>query len=145
MRKTFHNLTSKLALCVMAIILVMPHSVHSELVLCIGQDGHLEIEFAEAGKCVDCLVSDEHHSSSTRGIGLSTDHCGTCNDIRLANQDIQARQGSVFSSFVKISSVPPVKMAVPIWHERPFFIEHKWFQTRGAPVTTFLRTVRLII
>ena len=144
MKKTFHNLASILALCGMVVILATPNAVHGELVLCIGQDGHLEIEYAEAGKCVDCLISDEHHSSSASATGLSTDHCGTCNDIGLA-QDIQARKGTVFSSFVRINSMPPVKMAAPIWHERVSFVEHTRFQTLGAPATTFLRTIRLII
>ena len=145
MKKTFHHLASILALCGMAVILATPNAVHGELVLCIGQDGHLEIEYARGGKCVDCLISDDHHSSSARATGLSTDHCGACNDIRLANQEVQARQGTVFSSSVKISAVPPMKMAAPIWHDRASFVEHRWFQTRGAPATTFLRTIRLII
>lgn len=145
MKKSFHNLASILALCGIAAILTTPTAVHGELVLCIGQDGHFEIEYAKDGKCVDCLISDDHHSSSAPPTGLSTDHCGACNDIRLANQEVQARQGTVFSSFVKINSMPPVKMAAPIWHEQASFVEHTWFQTRGAPATTFLRTIRLII
>ena len=145
MMKTFLNLVSTLALCGTVVFLAIPNAFHGELVLCIGQDGHLEIEYAEAGKCVDCLIHNEHHSTPALTTGLSTDHCGACNDIRLAKQEFQARQGTGFSSVEKINSLPPVKMPPSIWRDRASFFKNTWFQTRGAPAISFLRTIRLII
>ena len=53
------------------------------LVLCKGEDGHLEIELSQQGACVSCLIEDEHDDPS-RGFSVEKDHCGNCVDVALS-------------------------------------------------------------
>lgn len=52
---------------------------------CIGQDGHIEIEFAAAGDC--CVGSSEltitPNGLSDQSVHIDQDHCGPCLDLFL--------------------------------------------------------------
>ena len=51
------------------------------LVLCQGEDGHFEIEMAQAGKCWECLNTDEHLTlDASDPATTEQDHCGVCLD-----------------------------------------------------------------
>ncbi len=51
----------------------------SNYVLCIGEDGHVELEFSINGCCADIPT---HHEDHTEGHSESDDnHCGDCVDL----------------------------------------------------------------
>ena len=145
MKGPFHNLASALALCGMVVVLVHPHLLRSEWVLCIGQDGHLEIEIAEAGRCVDCL-DDAHPSTASVVSGQPfADHCGNCDDIRLASGGFQARQHGEASKNLKPGFTPSAKLPLPkdcSGQPFPVITRLELFETSNR---SFLGTVRLII
>lgn len=144
MKGTVLNLTSLLALCCMVMISANPLGPHGEWVLCIGQDGHLEVEVAEAGRCVDCLVQDEHQSIPP-SVSSTGDHCGACTDIGFVNQETHVRPATKISKLVKIGTLAPTRPGTPIWHERASYWERPWTPLHRTPANTFLRTIRLII
>ncbi len=51
----------------------------SNYVLCIGEDGHIEFEFAGHGCCIDVHSHDHHHTET--GHAGDDDHCGECLDL----------------------------------------------------------------
>ncbi len=104
-----------------------PHA-YGSIVLCIGDDGHSEIEFAIGNQCADISYPDSAdlpdatiHEDST--MTLSSDHCGDCEDIQVSSinasspstklislQKISTAISSVFvasSNFMKSSSKVP--------------------------------------
>ena len=57
-------------------------------VLCLGQDGHIEVETALTGTSCGVALSSasQENERTSRGAGLQVpgDHCGPCNDTALA-------------------------------------------------------------
>lgn len=146
MKGTLLHLASALALCGIAAISATSHALQGEVVLCIGQDGHLEIETAEAGNCVDCLVRDGHQSNPSSVTGPAfADHCGACDDIRLVKCEIQARLGAEFSKIAHMVCLAPQRTATPSWHGGMSLGNGPGPLPHERPATTFLRTIRLII
>ena len=50
----------------------------SNYVLCIGEDGHVEVEFAINGYCTDIPTHDDHCGEHA---GSNNNHCGDCIDL----------------------------------------------------------------
>jgi hypothetical protein len=59
----------------------------SDLVLCLGNGGHLEIEYSVDGKC-----GTSGHSAGSAALHASEDesHCGGCTDISIHAQAVDA-------------------------------------------------------
>lgn len=53
----------------------------SSFVLCIGQDGHIELEFAINGECTDIPTHDEEDDHCGNHSRFDGDHCGDCIDL----------------------------------------------------------------
>lgn len=64
--------------CLFVYSAVIPMQL-SNYVLCIGEDGHVEVEFAINGSCTDIPSHDEDHD----GVHSESDddHCGDCVDL----------------------------------------------------------------
>lgn len=61
--------------------------VGSGMLLCYGEDGHVELEIAQGGSCGPViLVSDSEFPGSK--IGPNQDHCGSCNDVPYLISDV---------------------------------------------------------
>lgn len=80
--------------CIFSYVLVLPISATGWL-LCIGEDGHIAIEYNSKSGCAEPL-SDEHHSSHD----FSGTHCGACTDLLLSqsNQISNSRSNSDLES-----------------------------------------------
>ena len=68
------------------------------LVLCQGDDGHLEIEYAKGGDCFSCVEDDGHEIEGA--IELQDNHCGECEDYALGadpytNKDTREKRQAV--------------------------------------------------
>lgn len=56
----------------------------SNYVLCIGADGHVELEIAADGRCTDTHTSDREHAEvKIIGNPPEEDHCGSCIDLAI--------------------------------------------------------------
>ena len=71
----------------------------SNYVLCIGEDGHIEFEFAVNGCCADVPSPDLTHPETTTA--EAEDHCGECVDLPIfASLNSELYVVSVQSKFV---------------------------------------------
>ncbi|MFP6584145.1 MAG: hypothetical protein VCD00_16525 [Candidatus Hydrogenedentota bacterium] len=82
------------SLCIVTVFLGILHAPHaSSLVLCIGADGHSEVEAASDGDCSSVIASEAKHRAgefryeSARFNNAGGDHCGDCSDIPLAEHE----------------------------------------------------------
>jgi hypothetical protein len=57
----------------------------SNIVLCLGDDGHLEWEYSVDGKCGK---DGEASHSTDHPISEAEDHCGPCTDVSFIAQDV---------------------------------------------------------
>ena len=53
----------------------------SSYVLCIGADGHVEVEFAVNGYCADIPTHVDENDQCGEHTGSNDDHCGDCMDL----------------------------------------------------------------
>ena len=59
----------------------------SDLVMCFGTDGHVLIEQASAGSCDPALGKVADETTCFSSSDLTTDHCGSCQDVPLIADD----------------------------------------------------------
>lgn len=137
------RLALMLSLAGIAGVSALQRGLDSGLVLCRGEDGHLEIELAQAGRCTDCLVRDEHDNATERA-SAATDvaHCGGCVDTFLGKcgeTQPQKRRTASVDFEPAVPALPAVS-----FRPRPLGFLRKPIP---APVKAhlFLRTIRLII
>ena len=76
--KTQKNTFYITLICLFVYSAVMPMQL-SNFVLCIGEDGHVELEFAINGSCTDIPSHDEDHDRVHSE--SDDDHCGKCVDL----------------------------------------------------------------
>ena len=79
--KFFNNIVAALAAVA---FLFMTHGDASALVLCIGSDGHMELESSLGGDCGPESTSDDTHAHERAEICVTShdlSHCGECVDI----------------------------------------------------------------
>ena len=120
-------------------------------VLCLGRDGHVEVETALADSTCGTFVPTRgvQVAISIEGSALDKDHCGPCKDIALAltSSDIFASLGS-YTEAVQYSSIkgPPINASIlvqlPIINILPQ--DQLASLGRSSPLAT-LRTVILLI
>jgi len=132
-----------LSLSGIAGLTALMRGLDSGLVLCQGEDGHLEIEIAQAGKCSDCLVRDDHGNATGKLLApADADHCGDCVDTFLGKCGETQPQKRRAASAGFALAVPSLSIA----SFRPHFLV---FCRKPSPALTtartFLRTIRLII
>jgi hypothetical protein len=74
--------------CLLSLLLV---SLPDELVLCIGDDGHVSIEFAPAPQAFLPDGAHAEYTSIREACGCENE-CGPCRDARLRSGDLTARR-----------------------------------------------------
>ena len=81
-----------LIVAVLTFQLVMGIPSHEGSVLCIGENGHREIETAQQGRCSDSTAAafaEAVHSDVDEVLGDGS-HCGPCTDIPFVSADTNA-------------------------------------------------------
>ena len=84
MMKSLRNQTHKIAISLAWLFICLSPSPN--VVLCIGADGHIEIEAADERQCTSLLPTTKPKTSSAPPMYevISTnDHCGPCFDLRI--------------------------------------------------------------
>jgi len=87
------------------------------IVFCLGADGHVAIELAQAGMCDDILPDDitanPHASQINKNKDNSTEaHCGPCNDIRILPNSLSRHSCPLSSKLYQQESKSPHALAI---------------------------------
>jgi len=103
------------------------------LVLCQGDDGHLEIEFAKGGNCFSCVTDDSHEEDPE--IELQENHCGQCEDVAFGadpytNKDTRGKRQPV--KLVLAIRSPFLEMRLR--EDSPIFLSHYFDPQPGETV-----------
>lgn len=116
--------------------------VLSTLVLCLGQDGHLALEYSVNGRCG---TGDEAPHEAALQASEHASHCGTCTDVSLiGSTEDSFRPASASDGHLPVGFPAPESLSA-------FFPEHS---TPGllprpppadSPHLAHLRTVRLLV
>ena len=77
-----------------------------DIVVCIGIDGHVQLEAAHRGRCRSLTVPTSAWQSQTGGPRAEADHCGSCVDLPVLIGATQEYPGSV--------AAPPAQLYVPV-------------------------------
>jgi hypothetical protein len=112
-------------------------------VLCLGADGHVEVEAATLGQCSDRAASDAAASSRTTAPVLATSDCGPCVDVALASapQALRAQ-----NDLAKESAFMPAVSLLPIVEDiDPLFAQSTLIAESSSlhPFRASLRTIVL--
>jgi hypothetical protein len=94
-------LTPMLLFC----ILVAPGAA-MDTVVCIGIDGHVQLEAARHGRCRSLTVPPSAWQSPTGGPLAEADHCGSCVDLPVLIGATREYPGAV--------AAPPAQLYVPV-------------------------------
>jgi len=94
-------LTSVLLFC----LLVAPGAAMGTVV-CIGSDGHVQLEAARHGRCRSLTVPPSAWQSQTGGTRAEADHCGACVDLPVLIGATREYPGSV--------AAPSAQLYIPV-------------------------------
>lgn len=114
----------------------------SGLVLCLGQDGHLELEYSIDGKCG--TTSKASHTTALHSADGDS-HCGTCTDVPLIGQGHDSLRQ--VQSLEAPQSIAVLSLEVPAAH----FLRSLTVATLpqppqlASPHLVHLLTVRLLV
>ena len=84
------------------------------IVFCVGADGHVAIELAQAGMCDDILPDDLTTNPHVSQINKDTSteaHCGPCNDIRILPNSLSRHSCPLSSKLYQQESKSPHALA----------------------------------
>jgi hypothetical protein len=99
------SLRSLLSLMLLFCLLIAPGAALGTVV-CIGSDGHVQLEAARHGRCHSLTVSPAAWQAQTAGPLAEADHCGSCVDIPVLIGDTREYSRSI--------AAPPTQMSVPM-------------------------------
>ena len=121
------------------------------MMLCIGADGHVEIEAAHDGRCASFLTATQQTPSDFLSAYQPTPiqaHCGQCLDLPIFLSSVEGpyivpiqKNAPEFNALV----IMPLPVTQPILGSIPTHSPFFNFQPRINPPLTFLRTVTLLI
>ena len=137
-------------ICLLVYSAIIPMHL-SDYVLCIGEDGHIRIEYvthADHGCCQD-NTSHEHDHTEHESDHTDEDHCGNCLDIPIF-ACINTETTIITEAKNPITSHQSVSIVSPILHKESFisFPPTKsltLFALLIDPTLNSLRTVSLLI
>ncbi|MBZ0258863.1 hypothetical protein K8I31_22565 [bacterium] len=89
LQRNFNLFISRLSIWIAIASISIQLPVHS-MVLCLGGDGHVSVEYSIQGACTD--ATDFHDTSEHTAIATtapSPEHCGDCYDIAIPSQNIK--------------------------------------------------------
>jgi hypothetical protein len=98
------SLRSMLTLVLLFCILVAPGAA-LDTVVCLGSDGHVQLEAARHGRCRSLTVPPAAWQSPTGGPRAEANHCGSCVDIPVLIGDTR--------EFSRAVTAPPAPLSVP--------------------------------
>ena len=120
----------------------------SNYVLCIGADGHVELEIAADGRCTDTHTFDREHTEiKITGTVPEEDHCGSCIDLAIfvplnTQQYLVPTKNvsthSTVSLFTLVAHQKSNSMILPL-------IDPQDFSPLISPTLVSLRTTTLLI
>lgn len=118
----------------------------SNYVLCIGEDGHIEFEFAVNGCCADVPSPDLTHPETTTA--EAEDHCGECVDLPIfasLNSEIYVVSTKVnLLIHNTVTSISPIQQEIPN-SSIPTITPFSVIPPLIDPTLISLRTVTLLI
>lgn len=116
--------------------------VLSGLVLCMGQDGHLELEYSINGRC---SAGDEAAREAALHAAAGENHCGPCTDVSLigaVEESFRSAKVTVLHAGLDLLLPAPV----PAFHlERIATVLLAQPPPGGSPHLPHLLTVRLLV
>jgi hypothetical protein len=111
----------------------------SSLVVCLGDDGHLEVEYSVDGRCGS--HQGEHESSNLTH--EQAGHCGTCLDFSISSVDESALRTLRGIDLEQVQVLFPVAMATSVPVSVPTLLPRPPPSDPGY--LTHLRTIRLLV
>lgn len=99
------SLRSILAYVLLFCTLIAPGAALGTVV-CIGSDGHVQLEAARHGRCHSLAVTPATWPAQTDAPLAESDHCGACVDIPVLIGDTRERPRSI--------AAPPAQVSVPM-------------------------------
>lgn len=91
-------------------------------VLCVGSDGHVELEIAVNGQCADTYDSHEEHTRIVIATSpLDENHCGSCFDLAI---------------FVSLDNEPYLVLTQNVLHTSTSIITLTTSGTNGSTILT---------
>lgn len=133
-----------------AMLLFGSHAHSSVLALCVGDDGHVEVEIFFDG---NCATDFEEHSSNTLDIVTlntpheSQSHCGSCTDIPigLGHTDSCNSRIQISKTIAKVPVAKAILAPFNTHDSQPTFCRNKPKPDILPLTITSLRTVSLLI
>lgn len=119
-----------------------------DMVVCIGADGHIEVEAASEGVCASDSgkTSTEIHSLSTKV--EDDDHCGPCVDIpfSIGNADHQNLLASLKTSHLtKVPADANISVDMPDFRDRSSGVPFLRHDHQKSSTLVSIRSVILIV
>ena len=152
MKSLFHKFNKTAILLVWLLISIFASQVPlPTMMLCIGADGHVEIEAAHDGRCTSFLTATQQKPSdflSTYQLGPIQDHCGQCLDLPifiLSAEDPYIVPIQKNAPEINALAIMPLLVTQPILSSIPTDSSFSNFQPRVNPTLASLRTVALLI
>ena len=121
------------------------------MMLCIGADGHVEIEAAHDGRCTSFLTVTQQQPSdflSAHQTPPIQAHCGQCLDLPIFISSVEGPYIVPIQKNVPESNalaIMPLPVTQPILSSIPTDSSFSNFQPRVNPTLASLRTVTLLI
>lgn len=140
------GLWSSITALFLILCLLTPMSA-AGLVLCIGEDGHIALEFARNSRCTTPLAPASPLSPQITPWTSPPDHCGPCVDVPLLTSE-DGQQFIVPSPPLLAPDVPVLALAMPLVATPavPAVPTSAWPSCPTvSPMLTTLRTVVLLL
>ena len=145
--KTLHTLSTYLCI---ALLFFASHAHSSVMALCVGADGHVEMEVIVDGECSTDIEPHSSVQSDVASLISPIDeqaHCGPCTDIPLELGHADACNPVVQLTKVKISMPTLAVFVSHLTTSLPYQPSYRVHTAHAAhPLTNiYLRTVSLVI
>src|SRR5262245_25065132 len=140
------RLWSSITALFLILCLLMPLSA-AGLVLCIGEDGHIALEFARNSRCTTPIVPTSALTQQITPWTSLPDHCGPCVDVPLLtsedDQQFIAPSPPLLTPNIPMLALATPLVAIPIVSAAP---TSGWSSLPTvSPILTTLRTVVLLL
>ena len=152
MKSLFHALNKTAILLVWLFIgIFASQGPLPTMMLCIGADGHVEIEAGHDGRCASFLITTQQKPPDFRRTYQTPpiqDHCGQCLDLPIFISSVEGPYIVPIQKNVPEVNTPvimPLPVAQPILSSISTDASFFNFQPRVNPTLASLRTVTLLI
>ena len=121
----------------------------ADSVLCFGEDGHVSVETAVAGVCVDGSAGSRSRESQPESVHLDSNaanHCGPCEDVPICHDDapsIAVRSAPIDNGHDATSGAVPSPASAVNQTDQTYSLRHARDSYRYASPPVMLRSVQL--